>query len=295
MNNTENTDTAINSTAEHTTPILTLIQNELNIPKENFNKFGDFKYRTSEDIMLAIKPLLKKYNAKLYTQEDVRQVGDRYYFVETLEFIAPDEPNGIRVSCWRREAEKGKQMSESQNSGSTASYALKGALGLLFLISDKADDPDRIEPANNRQQYQQRQKQSNNAQHTQPKTSFTSQELGNYLVQVNGAKTRLKEIFDLAQGGNVKAAEWLRGTHTTQDAQAIKALAKLYRANDNAKQQLARANQQNRNNPQNTNNKQNYAPVNANSVFGTGQNAQNTSNTGGSNVFDELTNIANNN
>lgn len=273
----------------NTTPVLTLIQNELNIPKENFNKFGDFKYRTGEDIMYAVKPLLKKYNAKLYTIEDVRQIGERYYFVETVKFTAPDEPNGISVSCWRREADKGKQMSESQNSGSTASYALKGALGLLFLISDKNDDPDRLEPTNNRQQYQQRTntqqrantQQRTNTQQVQPKTSFTSQELDNYLVQVNGARTRLKEIFELARSGNIRASDWLRGAHTTQDAGAIKALSQLYKAKDNATQQLNQANQQN------------STPLPANSVF-SDTTAQANSDTSGKNVFDTLTDLAKN-
>ena len=58
---------------------LLAIQNELNCPKNQFNKFGGYAYRSQEDILNAVKPLLLKYNATIMMQDKTELIGDRYY------------------------------------------------------------------------------------------------------------------------------------------------------------------------------------------------------------------------
>lgn len=118
-------------------PILTQIQNELKAPKNQFNSFGNYKYRSAEDIESALKPLLKKYGAQLTFDEDYRQVGNRIYCVEIAHY--KDSEQEIIVHGWAREAESKKGMDDSQISGSASSYATKCALGKLFLIDDTKD------------------------------------------------------------------------------------------------------------------------------------------------------------
>ncbi|CDI58574.1 ERF family protein [Lactobacillus helveticus] len=118
-------------------PILTQIQNELKAPKNQWNDFGHYKYRNAEDIESALKPLLAKYGAQLTFDEEYREVGGRIYAVEIATY--KDSEQEVTVKGWAREAEHKKGMDESQISGSTSSYAIKYALGKLFLIDDTKD------------------------------------------------------------------------------------------------------------------------------------------------------------
>jgi hypothetical protein len=134
-------------------PILTKIQNELKAPKNQYNSYGKYKYRNAEDIEQALKPLLAKYGATLYIDEEPRQVGERIYFVETVHY--KDQEQTIEVNGWAREPDSKKGMDDSQLSGSTSSYATKYALGKLFLVDD-TQDADAQRPSQARQSYQRR-------------------------------------------------------------------------------------------------------------------------------------------
>ena len=118
-------------------PILTKIQNELKAPKNQYNSFGKYKYRNAEDIESAVKPLLEKYGAQLTFDEDIKQVGDRYYIVEIAHY--KDSEQEVTVHGHAREALTKKGMDDSQITGAAASYATKYALGKLFLIDDTKD------------------------------------------------------------------------------------------------------------------------------------------------------------
>ena len=135
----------MNDSSETKEPIITKIQNELKAPKNQYNSFGKYNYRNAEDIEQALKPLLKKYNATLIIDEDVRMVGDRTYFVETAKY--KDSEQALQVSGWAREPENKKGMDESQISGATSSYATKYALSKLFLIDD-TKDADKLNQGN---------------------------------------------------------------------------------------------------------------------------------------------------
>ena len=113
------------------------IQSELKAPKSQFNSFGKYHYRNAEDILEAVKPLLKKNNCHLTITDEIILIGDRYYVKATAEIT-----NGTEVvvtSALAREEESKKGMDSAQITGATSSYARKYALNGLFCIDDTKD------------------------------------------------------------------------------------------------------------------------------------------------------------
>lgn len=115
------------------------VQNELKVPKNNTNTFGNYKFRNAEDILEALKPLLKKHNATVIITDDVVTTGDRYYIKATVKFIDTETGETIETSALAREDETKKGFDASQITGSTSSYARKYALNGLFAIDDTKD------------------------------------------------------------------------------------------------------------------------------------------------------------
>ena len=81
------------------------VQNELKVPKNNTNTFGNYKFRNAEDILEALKPLLKNHNATVIITDDVVMVGDRYYIKATVKFIDTETGETIETSALAREEE----------------------------------------------------------------------------------------------------------------------------------------------------------------------------------------------
>jgi len=113
------------------------IQQKLKAPKNQFNKFGNYYYRNCEDILEAVKPLLKDHGLTLLLGDSVVEVGNRVYIKSTASL--GDGTKQIEVYGWARESEAKKGMDDSQITGSTSSYARKYALNGLFLIDDTKD------------------------------------------------------------------------------------------------------------------------------------------------------------
>lgn len=111
------------------------IQQELKAPKNQFNKFGGYKYRSCEDILEAVKPLLG--DIVLMINDEIVEVGGRVYVKATA--ILSDGVNSITNTAYAREAESKKGMDESQITGATSSYARKYALNGLLCIDDTKD------------------------------------------------------------------------------------------------------------------------------------------------------------
>ena len=114
------------------------IQNELKAPKSNFNSFGKYKYRSAEDILTAVKPLLHKYGCQMTIKDDVIAVNDRIYIKATVTLTDADG-NTETTTAFAREDETKKGMDGSQVTGAASSYARKYALNGLFLIDDTKD------------------------------------------------------------------------------------------------------------------------------------------------------------
>lgn len=114
------------------------IQQNLVVPKNKHNDFGNFDYRSAEDIIEAVKPHLKEHGLILLLNDKVKLVGEKYY-VESIASIT-DGTETIEVTASAREPQSPKaKMDESQTTGSTSSYARKYALNGLFALDDNAD------------------------------------------------------------------------------------------------------------------------------------------------------------
>jgi len=111
------------------------IQQELKAPKGQYNKFANFNYRSCEDILEAVKPLLK--NCFLIIQDEIVLIGERYYVKATVSLSNGSE--SIVASAFARESQDKKGMDDAQITGATSSYARKYALNGLFAIDDTKD------------------------------------------------------------------------------------------------------------------------------------------------------------
>ena len=117
------------------------IQAKLKAPKNQRNNFGKYNYRSCEDILEAVKPLLAEENSFLTLSDKIINVGNRNY-VEATAVIFMAEGNSISVTASACEAEVKKGMDSAQITGSASSYARKYALNGLFAIDDTKDsDP----------------------------------------------------------------------------------------------------------------------------------------------------------
>lgn len=117
--------------------ILQAIQSELKAPKGQFNSFGGYKYRSCEDILEALKPVLAKYHAAILLSDEIIQLGERWYVKATATLKTQD--GEISVCAFAREPLAKKGMDESQITGAASSYARKYALNGLFGIDDTKD------------------------------------------------------------------------------------------------------------------------------------------------------------
>jgi Xaa-Pro aminopeptidase len=121
---------------ENTLSALARIQKELKAPKGQFNKFANFNYRSCEDILEAVKPLLE--GCILTISDDIVLIGERYYVKATASLQAIGfQP--FAVNAYARESEDKKGMDEAQITGASSSYARKYALNGLFAIDDTKD------------------------------------------------------------------------------------------------------------------------------------------------------------
>lgn len=115
------------------------IQGSLKAPKGQYNGFGKYKYRSCEDILEALKPLLVESKAVVTINDSLIQVGDRYYVQAVATLTDVEDGKQVSVMAYAREALSKKGMDESQVTGATSSYARKYALNGLFAIDDNKD------------------------------------------------------------------------------------------------------------------------------------------------------------
>lgn len=113
------------------------IQKELKAPKGQYNSFGKYKYRSAEDILEAVKPLLHKHGCQLTISDEIVLIGDRYYVKATATITNGEE--SVQTTAYAREDFEKKGVDSSQLSGATSSYARKYCLGGLLLLDDSKD------------------------------------------------------------------------------------------------------------------------------------------------------------
>lgn len=113
------------------------IQKELKVPKGQFNKFGNFNYRSAEDILEAVKPLLAKYGVLQTISDEIVVIGERIYVQATVSLRMGDAE--LHTKAYAREDETKKGMDGSQVTGASSSYARKYALNGMYAIDDSKD------------------------------------------------------------------------------------------------------------------------------------------------------------
>lgn len=121
---------------------LATIQKKLKCEKSQYNSFGKYKYRSCEDILKAVKPLLDETKTVLTLSDELVAIGERYYVKATATLLDTEESKDvpfISTTAYAREEERKKGMDGSQITGTASSYARKYALGGLFDIDDGID------------------------------------------------------------------------------------------------------------------------------------------------------------
>jgi hypothetical protein len=139
---------------------LQAIQMELKAPKNQYNEFGKFHYRSCEDILEAVKPLCQKHGAVLTISDSIMPMDGRHYVKASVCLRdIEDSSEVIFAEAYAREAEQKSGMDASQITGSASSYARKYALNGLFCIDDvkDADDPTQHSKAREKKEQQQEQ------------------------------------------------------------------------------------------------------------------------------------------
>ena len=140
---------------------LLAVQAELKAPKGQYNSFGKYKYRSCEDILEAVKPLLQRQKLTLVVSDQIVTVEDRVYVKATAPLRNTDGEI-LQSTAFAREPDKKTGMDESQITGTASSYARKYALNGLFLIDDTKDadtDENQLE-RDNRQRKKEDQKEA---------------------------------------------------------------------------------------------------------------------------------------
>lgn len=118
--------------------LLQEVQTELKAPKSQYNSFAKYHYRSQEDILEAVKPLLAKRGLALTLNDEIVQFGTRVY-VKATATLYGEMDKSFKVEAYAREPEEKKGMDESQITGTASSYARKYALNGLFAIDDTED------------------------------------------------------------------------------------------------------------------------------------------------------------
>lgn len=167
------------------------IQQTLNAPKNQRNNFGGYNYRSAEDILEAVKPLLQ--NITLTVSDEIVLIGNRYYVKATATLS--DGEDVIAVTAYAREEESKKGMDASQLTGATSSYARKYALNGLFCIDDAKDpDTDAYAKQTNQQPRQQKNPPKQQQQKAPPNPDEVLARFCDAAAKAQDEKT-LREIF----------------------------------------------------------------------------------------------------
>lgn len=153
---------------------LLVVQKKLNAPKSRFNKFGNYAYRSAEDILEGCKSLLDEVNATLVLSDEIVQIADRIYIKATATFIDAESGEKVENTAYAREPLSVKGMSDPQITGASSTYARKYALNGLFCIDDVQDDDS--EELKNEKDNRQKAQNKTQAQKTQIQSKSQSDE-----------------------------------------------------------------------------------------------------------------------
>lgn len=168
---------------------LAAVQRELKAPKGQFNSFGKYKYRSCEDILEALKPVLSKNGCAVVLSDSVEQVGDRFYICAKATITDYETYEQVHNTAFAREDTDKKGMDGSQITGTASSYARKYALNGLFLIDDTKDaDTDAYHEQTTGEKHKE-----------EPKIAAATakaNEVKKLLVKISGDKTIAQQVWN---------------------------------------------------------------------------------------------------
>jgi hypothetical protein len=172
------------------------IQNKLKAPKNQYNSFGKYNYRSCEDILEGLKPLLNELKAIVTLSDEMVHIEGRFYIKAIATFIDAEKGEKIEVSALAREDETKKGMDLAQVTGSVSSYARKYALNGLFCIDDTKDSDSTN--THGKADTSDKGNKGTNASTDNPKSSNDSSER---------SEAQIKRLFAIAQKAGYLAAQ----------------------------------------------------------------------------------------
>jgi len=176
------------------------IQQELKVPKNQRNTFGNYNFRSCEDIMEASKPICAKYNCLLLCSDLITYIGDRYYVQATATLFDLDSEEYVEVTASAREEETKKGMDASQITGASSSYARKYALnGLLQLDDNKDPDTNEYLKQQNRVNNKPQKTVSNSNQKVEMITDEQIKLLHTLFSKVSNSEEEKKKLYTKAK------------------------------------------------------------------------------------------------
>ena len=170
---------------------LVLIQQEIKVVKSQYSAFGDYYFRSVEDIQEALKPLALKYDCVCVCSDELVMVGDRYYIKATARLIDCLTGISIEATAYAREELEKKKLDGSQVTGVSSSYARKYALGGLLQLDDNKDS-DSL-PKDDKDDKKPKQ---DKPFETKPKPKMTLEEAKNYQFVSRGTTYTVGELED---------------------------------------------------------------------------------------------------
>ncbi|MGT2911759.1 ERF family protein [Streptococcus cameli] len=205
--------------------VLQSIQGKLVAPKGQYNSFGKYAYRSAEDILEALKPILQEHDATLILQDEIVQIGDRYYVEATATLYAMGDVIGTKA--YAREDENKKGMDGSQVTGAASSYARKYALNGLFMIDDNKDaDTDAYHNQNNQSSSKQQNSAKKQASQPEKTSKAPAKSNGSKTItsaQAKALRTDIKNIAEATGGPVVTIGTWFIGKMGVEKIEQIPA------------------------------------------------------------------------
>ena len=204
---------------------LIAIQSELKAPKNQFNNFGKYKYRSAEDILEAVKPLLKKYGCCLTITERTSEIAGYLVLTSRATFSDGETNRSVEAQAGINPDQKGMDM--AQSFGSSSSYAKKYALGNLFLLDDTKDaDSNKVnEPLTKKEKLTDAQLSAMIVAIGEGEIDRVEQRMKNYIIPKAKEKKLLRLINEQAinEAGISEKKEEARITSLTEINETLKA------------------------------------------------------------------------
>lgn len=201
---------------------LSYIQSKLNVPKTHYSQFGEYYYRSGEDIQNAVKPIAREVGAVCTCSDEIVYVEGRWYVKATARLIDCESGNLVEASAYAGEEAEKKKLDKSQVTGVASSYARKYALSGLFQLDD-VKDSDGVDDEGNNSEKKRSPKQGKKPE--EEKKELTLEDAKKMQFKINNKTMTIGECGD-------KQLEYLKKNMKSQEFLAAVDLVIKSRANE---------------------------------------------------------------